>query len=220
MKKVPMEFKYVKGSYSYTKPFTAYLSNSYGLYLDLKSKGVIENGDDLHIISEKVLNKGTPVDCIKIDEYLNQYAFEFRSSIFKYAILYKNDGSRYALLYGFIGDARMYEKRRKEARGSIRIENTYEGFLNYARYNELPANKSIKDVFYGDFRKSLYTLDTSLYNRDDFFNFLSVENINRSGEYFYFLLFDRRLCITQYTDYRNLSRLDQIVNVEIENIGG
>lgn len=217
LKKVQMEFKYKKGSYSYNEPFTVYLSNSYILYLELESRGMIENGDDLHAISEKVLENGTIVDRIVIDEYLIQYAFEFRSSIFKFVILYKSDGSRYALLYDFVEDARVYEKRSNKPGGSIRLGNTYEGFLSYARFNELPASKLIKSVFFNDFKKSLHTLDTSLLNRDDFFNFFSVENINRPGEYFYFLIFDGRVCITHYTDYRNLSQLDHIEIVGITN---
>lgn len=208
MKEYQMEFKYIKGDYSFIKPFTVYITNSYKLYSSLKSIGAVNFSDEINNISRSVLENGTIVDSFEVDKYLMQHNFEFMGKVFKFAILYKEDGSRYVLLYDIIENSTLYAKPSNKSEiislFACAKENTYEGFLEYARFNELPPNKETKNAFYKDFTDSLFSRDLSMYNRDRFFNFFTVENVNRPGEYFYFLVFDKRVCITYYSDYRSI----------------
>lgn len=91
------------------------------------------------------------------------------------------------------------------------ITNTYEPFLNYVRYHNFPGRISTNGPFFKDFKDSLFTLDFDYYNIDDYFGFLTVENINRPGYYFYFLVSSKMICITEYTNKRTIKENGKVI---------
>lgn len=193
---------------------TIYLSNSYDLFCYLNNFLGLKTTDDLNLLSEIVIKNGDKIEVIYLDHKLEKHVYNYGNHIFEFIVNYSSD-SKYALLSNFYNGTNLYpgskNKKLSTNLSNYTLENTYESFLNFTKYNNITQNSRANIPFYGDFESSLFSSDLLFYNKDEFFNFFTIENINRPSQYFYFLAFDNRICVTQYTKSRKLD-LDTELN--------
>lgn len=186
-----------------------YISNVYDVFTRLRHSVGIDSNNALNDLSEEVLRKGKCLRIDSIEKDIQKHAMLYDNQVFIYIVNY-HVKTAYFLLIDYFAKQELYKPAYKvfSCRDLLDISrhNSYEAFLNYAKYNGFPPTKGGAFVFYRDFEDSLFSADVDDYKKDAFFNFYTVENRNRPGEYFFFLVSNNTIYITQYKDFMTFNK--------------